>query len=213
MAPGFQHVTDPEAVKIFLNLSYVPVLEELMRREWMVSALAAHLGLPLNAVHHRVRRLVAVGLARETRHQARRGRPLRHYRAAAQAFLVPYHSTSLGSLEDLIGLHEDSFQRRFHQAVVRAGLTLVQDRHDIGLRLYMDGEEVVSDFTPRAETFDLRELLRPEAPALLAHRGLLHLTREDAKALQNELNAVLDFYFQKTGPNLYLIRIGLAPES
>ncbi|MBZ9713355.1 winged helix-turn-helix domain-containing protein [Deinococcus multiflagellatus] len=211
MTQVFQHVTHPEAVKVFLNLTYLPVLAALMAREWTVSALAAHLGLAVNATHHRVRRLVAVGLAQEIRLEARRGRPLRHYRAPP-ALLVPYHCTPLDTLEDLIGLHEDSFQVAFQRAVVRAGLALVENRNDIGLRLYLDGEEVVSDITPTAGAFSFRDLLRPDAPALLANRGLLHLTREDAKALQTELSEVLTRYLQKTGPEPYLFRVGLAPD-
>ncbi|WP_232337775.1 hypothetical protein [Deinococcus arboris] len=162
-------------------------------------------------MHHRVRRLLAAGLVQEVRQEARRGRPVRHYRAAAQAFVVPYHCTPLSRLEDLIGLHEHSFQEAFARAVVQAGLTLVQDRQDIGLRLYVNGDEVVSDITPGTDAFDWRDLLRPEAPALLANRGLLQLTREDAKALQTELSDVLARYLHKTGPDPYLYRLGLAP--
>ncbi|WP_255449342.1 hypothetical protein [Deinococcus arboris] len=40
----FQPVTAPAAVKLLLDLTYLPVLEALMRREWTVSALAAGLG-------------------------------------------------------------------------------------------------------------------------------------------------------------------------
>jgi hypothetical protein len=212
MALHFRHITDPAAIKVLLDEAYLPFMEALMRSEWTVSALAEHLGLPLNATHYRVRRLVVVGLVTETRLQARRGRPVRHYRAASQAFLVPYHCTPLGSLEDLVSLHEDSFERQFWRAVVRAGLTLVRDRGDIGLRLYVDGEEVVSDVTPTAEAFDLRDLLRPEAPALLIGRGVLHLSRQDAKALQAELDEVLTRYTHKVGPDAYLVRVGLAPQ-
>ena len=107
-----------------------------MERERTVSALTAQVAPPVTATHHGVRRLVNVG---RTRHEPQRGRPVRHDRAAPPAFLAPDHATPLNSLEDLIGLHEESVLVVFKRAVVRAGLALAKNHHDLGLRLYMEG--------------------------------------------------------------------------
>lgn len=73
---------------------------------------------------------------------------MQHYRAVSDAFLIPYHRTTLGSLEDLIGLHEDTFNAVFHRAVVQAGLPLVQREEDIAVRLYTTPGGTRMDITP-----------------------------------------------------------------
>lgn len=58
-------------------------------REDTVAAVAKRLGLPLSRVHYRVVRLSALGLLRVVEMVPRRGRAVRKYRTAAEAFLVP----------------------------------------------------------------------------------------------------------------------------
>lgn len=213
MPLDWRRIEDAQAAQLCLSPDYTLVLQHLMRREWSVAPLAAACVRPLNATHRRVRRLLAAGLVEQTRQEPRRGRPVRHYRAVSEAFLVPYHLTPLGSLEDLIALHEDGFQTRFHHAVVEAGWALVQREEDIALRLYRHGDEVLFDITPRAGPFDLAELLQPGQPALTVEWGQLFLTREDAKALQRELHDLRARYASRGGPERYLYRLNLAPEA
>lgn len=212
MSRVWLHVRDPFAAQLCLSPEYTLVLQHLMRREWSVAPLAVACARPLNATHRRVRRLVAAGLVTGTRLEPRRGRPVRHYRAVSDAFLIPYHLTALGSLEDLVSLHEESFQTRFWQAVVRAGVKLVQREEDIALRLYRSGDEVNFDITPRAEAFDLTDLLHGSGPALSVEWGHLQLSREDAKALQRELYELRLRYASRRGPERYLYRLNLAPD-
>ncbi|THF85088.1 hypothetical protein E7T09_18840 [Deinococcus sp. KSM4-11] len=208
--PGpWQRVTDPAAVKLFMEASMMVTLEHLMLGEHSASHLARLLHAPLNAVHHRLRRLVAAGLAYESRVEARRGRPIRHYRATSDAYLVPYDATPLTSVEDLVGLHETGFARRFLHAVVEAGRSLVVNERDIGLRVFRDGDAVSVDITPRAGEFTLDEFLAPDSPVLLLNWGELRLTREDAKAMQRELHALHARYAARHGPERYLFRLGL----
>lgn len=216
MPLSWQQVTDPDAVKVFLSGRDLPVLGALMQREWAVAPLAAALHLPLNATHHRVRRLLRLGLARETRQEPRRGRPVRHYRASSRAYLVPYHATPLGSPEELVGVQERDFTARFLHAVVEAAAPLVSNERDVGLRVFLagglDGGEVTFDVTPTAGAFQSAELLRPESPALLLSGGTLHLTPADAKALQRELSELHARYAARPGPERYLLRLGLTPD-
>ncbi|MFC4424697.1 hypothetical protein [Deinococcus navajonensis] len=212
MALEWRRLDDPQAARLCLSPEYTLVLQHLMRREWSVGPLAGACGRPLNATHRRVRRLLAAGLVCQTRAEPRRGRPVRHYRAVSQGFLVPYHLTPLGSLEDLIALHEDHFQARFHHAVVQAGGTLVQREEDIALRLYCHGDEVRFDVTPRAGPFSVAELLHPDQPALTVEWGHLFLSRAEAKALQQELHDLRARYANRGGPERYLYRLNLAPD-
>ncbi|GHF41760.1 hypothetical protein HNQ07_001430 [Deinococcus metalli] len=209
MPETWQRVTDPASVKLFLDSAMMGTLEHLMLGEHSASSLARTLHAPLNAVHHRVRRLVAAGLAAETRTEPRRGRPIRYYRATSDAYLVPYDATPLTSVEDLVGLHETGFARRFLSAVVAAGRTLVVNERDIGLRVFRDGSTVSVDITPRAGEFTLDEFLAPDSPVLLLNWGELRLTREDAKAMQRELHTLHARYAARSGPERYLFRLGL----
>ncbi|CAM4446228.1 hypothetical protein [Deinococcus marmoris] len=208
----WQQVTAPDAVKVFLSGRDLPVLAALMQTEWAVASLAASLHLPLNATHHRVRRLLRLGLVRETRLEARRGRPIRHYRASSEGYLVPYHATPLGSLEELVGVYEQEFTVRFLRAVVGAATPLVSDEREIGLRVFLDGGEVSFDVTPTAGAFQYADLLRPDRPALLLNWGTLHLDSADAKALQHELSELHARYAALHGPERYLLRLGLTPD-
>lgn len=208
----WQQVTDPDAVKVFLSGRDLPVLSALMTAEWAVAPLAVTLNLPLNATHHRVRRLLRLGLVQQTRQEARRGRPIRHYRASSEAYLVPYHATPLGSLEELVGVYEHEFTARFLRAVVGAATPLVSDERDIGLRVFLDGGEVAFDVTPTAGAFQSADLLRPDRPALLLNWGTLHLDPADAKALQRELSELHARYTARHGSGRYLLRLGLTPD-
>ncbi|GGL14827.1 winged helix-turn-helix domain-containing protein [Deinococcus radiotolerans] len=210
MPRAWTRLEDPHAARLALHPDYAHLLGLLMTREWTAAELARHLHRPLNATHHRLTRLNRAGLA-VTRAEPRRGRPVQHYRAVSDAFLIPYHRTALGSLEDLIGLHEDTFGTLFHRAVVQAGLPLVQREEDIAVRLYTTPGGTRMDITPRAGSFDLLDLLHDDAPALTANWGTLHLTREDAKALQRDLQALLIRYGARSGPDAYLYRLNLAP--
>lgn len=95
---------------------------------------------------------------------------------------------------------------------MQAGVPLVRRDEDIAVRLYRHAGGVVMDVTPTAEHFDLRDLLRPEVPALTVDWGVLHLTREDAKALQRDLHALLARYAARGGPHPHLYRVNLAPD-
>ena len=133
MAREWYTLHSPEAARLCLDPDYARMLAALMLRPWPAGQLAAHLGVPLNAAHHRVRRLLRAGLVVEDRLEARRGRPIRHYRAVADALLIPYALTPLGSLEELVGLHSAEVQTHINRALVRAAMELVRDEQEIGL--------------------------------------------------------------------------------
>ncbi|WP_147364079.1 hypothetical protein [Deinococcus cavernae] len=139
-------------------------------------------------------------------HDAAPGPPAAALPGRVGAFLIPDHHTALDTLEELVGLHAQAGQERLNQAVVRAGLPLVQAQRDIGLRLYRDGDTVVYDVTPRAETFRYDEFLGPDFPALWVSWHELHLTRARAKQFQHELHTLVGGYLKDSGPERYLLR-------
>lgn len=212
MSSEWHTVTRPAAVRLLLSPRYQPVLRRLMLAEWAVADLARACGLPLNAAHHRVQTLVRHGLATVTRTRPRRGRPVRLYRAAAEAFFVPYAATPAASLGALVAGREQDFTRRFDRALLALGQGLVRDEREIGVRLYRsEGQQVVQDLTPQAGHFDPAALLQPGQPAVALISEPLHLDREEAKALQRELVELYGRYADRPGPGSYLLRLHLVP--
>ncbi|MBB5234007.1 helix-turn-helix domain-containing protein [Deinococcus budaensis] len=211
MASDWQTVTQPAAVRVLLSARYQPVLRRLMLGEWAVADLARACGLPLNAAHHRVQTLVKQGLVAVTRTRPRRGRPVRLYRAAAEAFFVPYAATPAASPEALVAQREQDFTRRFDQALLALGQSLVRDEREIGVRLYREGHQVVQDLTPQAGHFDPAALLQPQQPAVALISEPLRLSREEAKTLQRELAELYGRYAGRPGPGSYLLRLHLMP--
>src|SRR5215469_18948907 len=57
-------------------------------RERSLTELTKEIGQPLNKLHYHVGRLTAAGLLRQSRTEARAGRPIRYYRAIAGSFLI-----------------------------------------------------------------------------------------------------------------------------
>lgn len=210
----WQRVTDARAARLLLDPTGRRVMEPFLLGEHSVKGAADALGLPLGVVHHRVKRFEATGLVCVTRAEARRGRPVRYYRAAADGFLIPLGATPDLSLESVIGRQEAQEQARFEAQLIRAGLPLVERLEDVGFRMYRTSRGVWCDVTPRAEHFDFfRDFLAPSAPALWTTWNTVHLTHEDAKALQQELAALMHRYTNRAGPQAYTLRLGLAPEA
>lgn len=213
MQTHWQYVTEARAVKMFLSQEYILVLEQLMLKEWSVGQLAKELGLPLNGIHYRVRRLFEANLVVQTRVLKRQGRPVKYFRATSQAYLVPYSATPLNSLEELVGLYNNGFQERINQGIVEVGSKFVQDKNDIGMRLFVQDGQVYWDATPTAERFQYTDLLKPEIPAIFASCLMLYLDLEDAKNLQLELVELCQRYMNHQGEQRYLFQLGLAPEN
>lgn len=213
MAPEWRTVTRPGAVRLLLSDHYLPVLRRLMLDEWTVADLARACGLPINAAHHRVQALLREELAEVVATRPRRGRPVRVYRAAAEAFFVPYAATPAASPEALVAGREEAFTRSFDQALVQLGQSLVRDEREIGVRLYREGGQVVQDLTPQAGHFDPSAMLLPPQPAVALISTALSLTRADAKTFQNDLVELYLRYAERQGPERYLVRLHLVPSA
>lgn len=211
MAPEWRTVTRPAAVRLLLSPAYLPVLRRLMLGEWTVADLARACGLPLNAAHHRVQALLKQELAEVVGTRPRRGRPVRVYQAAAEAFFVPYAATPAASLGALVAGREGAFTRSFDHALLEVGQSLVRDEREIGVRLYREGGQVIQDLTPQAGHFDPSALLLPQQPAVVLISGPLSLTREEAKTFQRELVELYLRYADQLGPERYLVRLHLVP--
>lgn len=82
-------VADAKAAAMLGRMRPRHIVLALIEQERTQSALAAILGIGLNLLRHHLDRLVAARLIEVTRSEARRGRPIRHYRATAREYFVP----------------------------------------------------------------------------------------------------------------------------
>jgi DNA-binding Lrp family transcriptional regulator len=205
-------ITEARAVKLLLDNERRQVLGAFMHGPCSVKRAAEKLGWTLKTVHDRVRTLEALGLLRLAHLEARQGRPIKHYQAVADGFFVPFHATSAASFEGFITETLEPGQQMFIKLFAKAGIGLIDNPDEAGFRLYAQDGAIVSDLTPTAERFDfLRDLLKPDAPALMLTYIPLKLTRDDAKALQLEMMALLERYTNRNGPEHFVAHLGLTP--
>jgi hypothetical protein len=208
----WQTITEPRAVKLLLDNERRQVLGAFMHGPCSVKRAADKMGWTLNAVHDRVRTLETLGLLRVAHLEARQGRPIKHYEAIADGFFVPFHATTSASFEGFISESLEPLHRAFIQLFAKAGIGLIDNPDEAGFRLYAQDGSIVSDLTPTAERFDfLRDVLEPNAPALMLSYNQLKLTRDDAKALQREMMALLERYGNRNGPEHFVAHVGLTP--
>ena len=188
-------------------------LEPFMDRECSASEAARALGIKLTAMLYQTERLQALGLLQVTRQQARRGRPVKLYRATADRFFVPFEVTRAESITTLLAELEADFQRYFVQNLVWVGLELAENW---GFTIYRDDEGVVvQDLVPRERSDGnvLPLMLRDSSPALWASSSFLTLDFGTAKALQRDISKLLSGYRarQSQGEQTYLVKVGLTP--
>jgi hypothetical protein len=131
-------------------------------------------GHPLSKLHYHVGRLLAAKLLRVSREQARAGRPIRHFRAVAERFIVP---------QELLGdLPGDAFAAELRNLLQtnRGEVALryaPDERGNLTVRLVRDE----SERTPKAiELWQVFKLSRAQRDALAGE--LLELFQRYAKA-------------------------------
>jgi DNA-binding Lrp family transcriptional regulator len=208
----WQTITEARAVKLLLDSERRNTLGAFMHGPCSITQAAEKLGWSLKTVHDRVRTLEMLGLLRVTHLEARRGRPIKHYEAVADGFFVPFHATSAASFQGFITETLEPAQKIFINLFARAGIELIDNPEEAGFRLYAQDGAIVSDLTPTAERFDfLRDLLKPDAPALMLTYIPLNLTHTDAKELQREMMNLLERYTNRNGPEHFVAHVGLTP--
>jgi DNA-binding transcriptional ArsR family regulator len=83
------HITDPRVAALFAQRRRVRILLALAAQERSLGELKMLTGEGMSLLHHHVRALMAAGLVKLVREQARAGRPIKFYRATAEAFFIP----------------------------------------------------------------------------------------------------------------------------
>jgi predicted transcriptional regulator len=217
-APGHQPDSPPRAsVRVISDQRLADILTDpqslrrldpFLGRESSVSDAARLTGEKPNTVLSRVRRFERLGLLEHTRSVPRRGRPIRLYRTTADAFFIPFDTTSAESLESGLAERDLYWEQMLRRNVVRARQ---QQVGSWGTRIYRDARgtlQIQMAVSPERNYTNLEA----GGPAVLsAWRDSVFLDFADAKELQRELFALLLKYQRLGGSQRYIVRLGLAP--
>lgn len=212
-----QRVETPDAARFLTDANINHYLHPFLGQETSVGEAARQVGVTVQVMHYWVGRLVALGLVQVTREEPRRGRAIKHYRAVADAFFVPFAATPVETLEALLTQHDAWQQARFTRGLVKAFLEGVDDPLAWGVKVRAGGGRALEwGREDSSATCPLLEALQSAwAPPVFASWQSLALTHEEAKDLQKDLRAVWERYEKKLkskgGSKRYVLRLGLAP--
>lgn len=205
---GVRIIGDRRVADLLSHPATLRQLEPFLGKATSVAEAARETGEKPNTVLARVRRLLAAGVLVQHGSRPRRGRPIRLYRSAADAYFIPFDATSSESLEAGLAEREAYWEKLLREGVVRAR----RDRIGVwGTRIYRDQRgrlQIQTAVTPDRNY----TTLDPDGPAALsAWRDNVYLDFDDAKDLQRELFALLLRYQRKEGAQRYIVRVGMAP--
>lgn len=219
---SLQRVTDPAAVRLILHERVRQVLSRLLEQENSVAQVARQTDLDIRVVHRDVRALLAAQLLRVARMERRAGRAIRHYRAVASAFFVPFSASDAADLADWHRAPAADLDRLFHRAAEREFDRALREhggRREWGLRLYATPDGPQTD-----ECYFDAELREPLSgwqgpPALLlSGTPAFQLTDAQVGEVQRELIVLmtrlrdLETHNAASGSGRpFLLRLGLAP--
>lgn len=201
-------VTDPKAAAYLADPHHAVYLYPFIGRERTASDVARVYKISIKTLLYQINRLIELGLLRVTRLEARRGNPIKHYRAVADAFFVPHEATDNETLEMMVDQWSQSLQPLYLRAFAHA---LGGVSPGWGVRISRDGTGLLR-ISPAMKPEEDWNTFEPDAPLLMeGWLTDLHLDFEDAKALQLELVEMYLKYAAKRGAQRYIVRIAAAP--
>jgi hypothetical protein len=162
-------------------------------RERCLTELAREIGEPLPKLHYHVGRLSDCGLLRQSRTEARAGRPIRYYRAIAESFMI--------SLADMAETVSEAWARELRQSLAeqanRGELSLLYHTDEAGrYRVRMIDPE---GHRRRGRAFDYWKVLR--------------LTADQRRTLADEMAALITRYETPSpGGEPYFVHAAFAPK-
>ncbi len=206
-------VERPEMARLLLEQSTLKLLSPFVGRQRSASGAAQELGMPVNTLLYQIKRLLDAGLLEVAEERKRAGRAVKHYRAVAEAFFVPYELTPLETPQALLEAEHAPRERRLVEGLVRAGLEVLEQGEPVwGARIALEhGRLTASNSIGPNSSWNF---LDPTAPAIADWWAEgVQLEFEDAKALQAEMCDLIERYRSRSGPQSYIVRLGMAPVS
>lgn len=205
---AYTEITNPAAVKVLMDRNQVQLLRPFFEGETTLSAAADALDLPLQFLFRKVQRFVALGLLLVSREEARKGRAVRYYRTPERLFYVPPASVDMAAL---LRRSERFWQRR----LVDGLLSVWQGRSKRGLGVQVHPNDIGGVRIALATEPGVAYRALGEDEEVMLNSWLrLNLTEEDARALQLEMEALVERYTNKHVPGSranFIARFALAP--
>lgn len=195
------------AARILADPDVAVILKPFMRQPTTVKAASEEFKLPLQTMHYRVLNMLRAGLLEVVGVEARRGRPIKHYRATATAFKIPLDLIPDKLLDNLTEhLPWKSWLERGLQKAL-GGI-----EYQPQMVVYLDEDGLLIWGSRLDDYAGEPAFLRCQYPATLnLWTGGLRLDRTDAKALQRELWKLYERYAHRRGAEKYVMHLGLAP--
>lgn len=206
-------IDDPATARFLTDVRSLRPLEPFLDRDASVQEGADALGLSLQSMHYRVGRMLALGLIEQVGSEARRGRPIKRYRAIADSFFLPLSLLDEGP--DTLGTTSGhAFHEQLTRGLRRAFDIALTDLPGWGTELTR-GERAFSMVVrrgPEGESCGRRFIDDPELPAASSSWHDLWLDHERARELMSEIYAPIARYQREEGGGQrYLLHFAFAP--
>jgi hypothetical protein len=203
--PESRTVTDKNAIAFLTNPNHHRYLECFMDNECTMAAAAQRLGEPLQRIFRKVRRMLELGLIKQTRLEARVGRSIRYYRTVGDQFFIPFSDKSF---EEILLEHNLNFERRFVSMVAAQWLEYAATNQGWGTTYVRGPHGRLVTRAPVAQP----QTPVPKPPNVLSSFMEWKLQADDATALLEDLTALLKRYDAKNGSGqAFLVRVAMSP--
>lgn len=199
--------SDPAAVAFLLDHRERRVLEPFFHTPISLSEAARAANMKLNTMHYRVKRFLSWGLVEQVGSEVRRGHRIKLYQTSADEFVIPFAATTADTLATLMAELTTQVTEQISRDLA-ATMQQAAGGWEIAVRAGQ-GEPSDLQFRPSEDAREGRPLA-DDGPTLLWQDTVLRLSKEDAKALQRELVALLARYEERGEDGAqYLLRLGV----
>lgn len=201
-------VRDPNQAQLLTESKSKDFFKPFVARELTASQAAQDVGCELSTMLYRIKTCQAAGLLTVVRQEKRAGRPLKVYRAVADAFFIPFDLTPYADYEERL---VEQLSPVWHQ-VARGLAADGRVRGRQGERVHRDAQGTV--WTTRVEALD-RQLLRElEDAGTYYADAVVSLSDEQARALVLSLKELFTRAYNASMPEQgkrYTLQLAFVP--
>lgn len=202
-------INDTEVAKVLTDLTQVRLLEPFFN-DITLSDAAKQLEVKLTTLLYHITKFMRLGLIEVTKEEARKGKAVKYYRTTAKAFFVPFRITPNLSLKHLLNQLDKPADDVFNREMARA---MQEVSAEWGLDIFYhkpEGNELSILIRRKDKPITREVTYNPDGPAIVSFSGDLHLDFATAKALQKDLQELIENYQKKQNPKEQLY-VGLTP--
>jgi hypothetical protein len=193
---SFHRVSDETQAHLLMDPTVARFFRPFLARNATVGEAATEAGCSPSTMLYRVRTFVRAGLLRVVEERPRAGRPIKVYRSAHDAYLIPYALTPFATLEEAFYASYASTARAIARSMARQAAGRSWDGYRLFRNTYGDTWlEGAPDATQAPRLDD------PQRGIAFDFTLDAHLTPDEARALQTELHAYLTRYAPYGSPD------------